>query len=229
MMQPKEILGQLEAYVTEEWHRKTVEPSSVQPAVSPVRSGQKSGRSPKAEALLKLSGECLDCRNCELYRTAQNLVFSDGSADAELVFVGEAPGADEDAQGKPFVGRAGKLLTATLAELGVNRDDVYICNILKHRPPENRNPLPQEITACTPFLTRQLEILKPKVLITLGNFSTRFILKTEEGITKLRGNFYKSPEGYNVMPILHPAAILRNMNQLDEFRNDLKKALQSLR
>jgi uracil-DNA glycosylase len=224
MQIPEEIITALKAHLTEEWTATLKKKNDAQ-AVR--RTPGKN--SVKAEALSALEDECKKCRNCSLYKTAANLVFYDGDPDAAIVFVGEAPGADEDEQGKPFVGRAGKLLTAAITELGLPRQDVYICNILKHRPPENRNPLPGEIAACTPFLTKQLEILQPKVLITLGNFSTRFILKTEEGITKLRGNFYTSPEGYRVMPILHPAAILRNMNQLDEFKADLKKAIKSVK
>lgn len=215
MREPEEILQALKSHLTEEW-------------TGTVKKNKKSV-SEKAKSLAELEAECAKCRDCNLYKKAKNLVFFDGDPDADVVFVGEAPGADEDEQGKPFVGRAGKLLTATIEELGMPRSRVYICNILKHRPPDNRNPMPEEIAACTPFLNRQLAILKPKIIITLGNFSTRFILKTEEGITKLRGNFYNSPEGYRVMPILHPAAILRNMNQLDEFRNDLKKAIKSVR
>ena len=181
--------------------------------------------SPKAEKLKILEAECTGCQRCDLYKTATRLVFSDGSPDASLVFIGEAPGADEDAQGKPFVGRAGKLLTATMEELGMPRRNVYICNILKHRPPDNRNPLPHEIEACTPHLVAQLAILQPKLIITLGNFSTRFMLKTEEGITKLRGRVHDSPFGYKILPTLHPAAILRNMNTLPEFRSDLEQGI----
>lgn len=185
--------------------------------------------SEKGAALSKLEERCRTCTLCPLSKTATNLVFSDGSPDAKLIFIGEAPGADEDAQGKPFVGRAGKLLTATIEEQGLSRKEVYICNILKHRPPDNRNPLPQEIEACTPYLLEQLSILKPKVIITLGNFSTRFILSTEEGITRLRGKIMQSPLGYSVIPTLHPAAILRNMNNLPEFQNDIRLGITAIR
>lgn len=221
MRTPEEILSQLKAYLTEEW-TETMKKSA------PARTTKTKGVSAKAAALNELEEQCVKCRACALYKTAKNLVFFDGTPDASIVFIGEAPGADEDEQGKPFVGRAGKLLTATIEELGLPRSEVYICNILKHRPPENRQPMPEEIAACTPHLTRQLEILKPKVIITLGNFSTRFILNTEEGITKLRGAMKTSPLGYKVLPTYHPAAILRNMNLIDDFKNDIKKALASV-
>jgi DNA polymerase len=182
-----------------------------------------------AEALAELAGRAAECRGCDLYKSAHNLVFSDGSPSARLVFVGEAPGADEDAQGKPFVGRAGQLLTKTIIQCGLRREDVYICNILKHRPPENRNPNPLEIQACTPFLNEQLAIMKPALIVTLGNFSTKFLLETEEGITKLRGSMRQSPRGYLVMPCLHPAAILRNPNQLTEFQGDIARAIAYVR
>lgn len=218
MKTPEEILTQIKAYLTEEW----MEPMKK----SVVKKEPASGKmSPKAEALAELEAKCGKCRACGLYKTANNLVFFDGDPDASLVFIGEAPGADEDAQGKPFVGRAGKLLTATIEELGVPRSRVYICNILKHRPPENRNPLPDEIAACTPHLLAQLEIIRPKIIVTLGNFSTKFILNTEEGISKLRGTVKESPLGYKVIPCYHPAAILRNMNLIGEFKSDIRKAI----
>lgn len=222
MRTPEEILAQLKAYLTEEWTEPMKKSVSKR---EPVRTGMSS----KATALNELEQQCKKCRSCGLYKTAANLVFFDGDPDASVVFIGEAPGADEDAQGKPFVGRAGKLLTATIEELGLPRSKVYICNILKHRPPENRNPMPDEIAACTPHLTRQLEILQPKVIITLGNFSTKFILNTEEGITKLRGVLKESPQGYKVLPTYHPAAILRNMNLIDDFKSDLKKAVNYIK
>lgn len=215
----EEILSHLKAHLTGEW-TETMKKKAVE------KNPPDKSSSAKAKALNVLEEECRKCKACALYRTAQNLVFFDGDPDASVVFIGEAPGADEDEQGKPFVGRAGKLLTATIEELGLPRSSVYICNILKHRPPDNRQPQPDEIAACTPHLTRQLEILKPKVIITLGNFSTRFILNTEEGITKLRGVMKVSPLGHKVIPTYHPAAILRNMNLIDDFRNDIKKALK---
>jgi DNA polymerase len=216
-MDRNELLAHVRAHVNGEWADVSAE--------KPVAVERQAPSSEKAARLNDLAEECKSCRNCELYKTATNLVFFDGSPDAGIVFIGEAPGADEDAQGKPFVGRAGKLLTATIEEMGLPRRNVYICNILKHRPPDNRNPLPHEIEACTPFLVRQLEILQPRLIITLGNFSTRFMLKTEEGITKLRGRIMASPMGYQIMPTYHPAAVLRNMGLIGEFKNDIRNAL----
>jgi DNA polymerase len=179
--------------------------------------------------LKELEERCKKCTKCTLYKDALNLVFSDGDYNASLVFVGEAPGEEEDKQGKPFVGRAGKLLTMVLEEFGMPRERVYICNVLKHRPPGNRNPLPEEIAVCTPYLIEQLSILKPKLVVTLGNFSTKFLLNSNEGVSRLRGVVRKSPLGYNVLPTYHPAAVLRNMNHIEEFKNDIKKALNYIK
>ncbi|MGC8771001.1 MAG: uracil-DNA glycosylase [Brevinematia bacterium] len=179
----------------------------------------------KSIKLEELKKKTLECKKCELYKTATNLVFSDGDYNSKLVFVGEAPGEDEDLQGKPFVGRAGKLLTATIEEFGLLRQKVYICNILKHRPPGNRNPEPEEVAVCSPFLLEQLEIIKPKLIVTLGNFSTKFLLDTKEGISKLRGIVRKSPYGYDILPTYHPAAVLRNMGLITDFKEDIKKAI----
>ena len=181
------------------------------------------------QQLDELEEEAMQCRKCPLYKTAQHLVFSDGDPEKGIVVIGEAPGADEDRTGRPFVGRAGQLLTRTIEKLGYKRSDVYICNILKHRPPNNRNPQPDEISACTPFLIRQLELIKPAVIVTLGNYSTKFILDTETGITKIRGRLHTSPAGYKVLPTLHPAAVLRNMNRLADFESDLALAFQQKR
>ncbi len=183
----------------------------------------------KLKKLKEIEEKCLYCKKCELYKTATNLVFSDGDYNSKLVFIGEAPGEDEDLQGKPFVGKAGKLLTKTIEEFGINRNEVYICNILKHRPPGNRNPLPEEVALCSPYLVEQLSIIKPSLIVTLGNFSTQFLLNTKEGITKLRGVLRKSYLGYNILPTYHPAAVLRNMSLLEDFKDDIKKAIWFVR
>ncbi len=212
-MNRNEILMSINSYLKEEW-------------VHPVEKVENDNNlsSEKCNALKELEITCLNCQKCILYKTAKNLVFSDGSIDSEIVFIGEAPGADEDEQGKPFVGRAGKLLTSTIEENGLPRNGVYICNILKHRPPENRNPLPDEIAACTPHLIKQLALIQPKLIITLGNFSTKFMLNTDEGISKLRGTIKESPLGYKIMPTYHPAAVLRNMNLINDLKNDIASA-----
>lgn len=164
-----------------------------------------------AEQLEALRQEALVCRKCALCETRNQVVFAGGDARVPLVFVGEAPGADEDRQGFPFVGRAGQLLTKIIEAIGLDREQVYICNILKCRPPENRNPAPDEILACGSYLTRQLEILKPKVICTLGLFASQYLLETSEPIGKLRGR-WSAYRGIPVMPTYHPAALLRNPN-----------------
>ena len=149
------------------------------------------------------------CTKCSLHKTRTNSVFGEGNIKAELMFIGEAPGRDEDKQGKPFVGRAGQLLTDIIAAIGLKREDVYIANILKCRPPDNRNPLPEEITECTPYLYTQIEHIKPKVICTLGKFSSQTLLQTETPISQLRGKFHEY-RGIKLMPTYHPAYLLRN-------------------
>lgn len=149
------------------------------------------------------------CTRCRLYKTATNPVPGEGSPKAKLVCVGEAPGANEDATGRPFVGQAGQLLTKILAAVDLKREDVFICNVLKHRPPGNRNPLPDEVGACSPYLVRQLEVIKPKVIIAFGTFAAQTLLDTKTPIGKLRGAVHQ----YHGIPLVvtyHPAALLRN-------------------
>jgi uracil-DNA glycosylase len=149
------------------------------------------------------------CTKCPLYRTATKPVPGQGSATAELVCVGEAPGENEDKSGLAFVGQAGQLLTKILAAINLRREDVFICNVLKHRPPGNRNPMPQEVAACSPYLVRQLEIIRPKVIVAFGTFAAQTLLETKLSIGKLRGSVHK----YYGIPLIvtyHPAALLRN-------------------
>ena len=157
----------------------------------------------------KVQHELGDCQRCSLSQGRTNIVFGEGNPDANLVFVGEAPGADEDAQGRPFVGRAGQLLTKIVAAMGLSRKDVYICNILKCRPPGNRNPKPDEIHACEPFLRKQIQAIQPEVICALGTFAAQTLLKKEAPITALRGRFH-SYHGIKLMPTYHPAYLLRN-------------------
>jgi len=149
------------------------------------------------------------CKKCELSRTRTNVVPGEGNSKAKLMFVGEAPGADEDKQGRPFVGRAGQLLTKIIESIGLKREDVYIANILKCRPPGNRNPLPSEIAKCSPYLEKQIKLIKPKVVCALGKFAAQTLLNSETPISKLRGNFYEY-EGIKLIPTYHPAYLLRN-------------------
>lgn len=159
----------------------------------------------------ELERVALTCTKCALAEGRTQVVFGAGSRDADLVFVGEGPGAEEDRQGIPFVGRAGQLLTRLIEGIGLTRDDVYICNVVKCRPPGNRDPLPEEIASCRPYLEAQLDLLSPVVLMTLGNFATKLLLDTKTGITKIRGQEFPFRDGTAVLvPTLHPAAVLRN-------------------
>jgi DNA polymerase len=170
------------------------------------------GRAPDWETQLRaVEAEAAACMACGLCRTRRHVVFGTGDARVPLVFVGEAPGADEDAQGIPFVGRAGQLLTRIIEAMGLSREDVYICNVLKCRPPENRNPAPDEIAKCSPFLERQLDLLRPKVICTLGLFASQTLLQSTAPIGKLRGRVFEH-RGIKVLPTYHPAALLRNPN-----------------
>lgn len=162
------------------------------------------------------------CQKCSLYKTATNPVPGDGSPEAKIVFIGEAPGAEEDKQGLPFVGNSGKLLTKLLDTINVQRQDVFICNILKHRPPENRDPLPEEIKVCTPYLKAQLEIIKPKVIITLGRYSMNYFFP-EESISRNHGQIRKLVwQGIDltIIPVYHPSAGLRNGSMLTALKTD---------
>jgi len=166
-----------------------------------------------------------DCTRCPLSATRTQVVFGTGDPDADLMFVGEAPGRDEDLQGVPFVGRSGQLLDRLLAEeVGIARDAVYIANVVKCRPPENRDPGPDEIAACRPYLEEQVELVAPKVVVTLGNFATKLLLGTDRGITKVRGSTY--PMGATqLVPTFHPAAALRGGGVvLAQMRADLVRA-----
>lgn len=166
------------------------------------------GPSPYA-TLEELAAAVASCRLCPLYAEAKNPVPGDGNPNAELVCVGEAPGATEDEEGLPFVGKAGQLLDKILAAIKLSRKDVYICNVLKHRPPGNRNPMPDEVQACSPYLLRQLELIRPRVIIAFGTFAAQTLLNTREGIGKLRGKVHQ----YHGVPLVvtyHPAALLRN-------------------
>ena len=163
----------------------------------------------KLDSLEDLARVIAECRRCPLYATAKNPVPGDGNPDADFMCVGEAPGANEDEQGKPFVGQAGQLLTKILAAIDLKREDVFIANVLKHRPPGNRNPMPDEVTACSPYLVRQIELVRPKVILALGTFAAQTLLETKLTIGKLRGQVHR----YYGVPLIvtyHPAALLRN-------------------
>ena len=167
-------------------------------------------------------GDCTRCKLSTLGR--RQVVFGVGNPDADLMFVGEAPGADEDVQGEPFVGRAGQLLTKMIEAMGFRRGDVYIANVVKCRPPGNRNPEPDEIESCEPFLFRQIETIRPKVIVALGAFAARTLLKTQDPISRLRGRVYDY-HGAKLIPTFHPSFLLRSPGQKKYAWEDLKQAL----
>ena len=176
----------------------------------------------KAERLARLARDVTACTRCPLHRTRTHPVVGDGSLEATLVFVGEAPGREEDLQGQPFVGAAGRLLTKMIEAMGMTRQEVYICNVLKDRPPGNRTPLPEEMDACLPFLRAQLALLQPRVICTLGAVATRALLGPGMSIMKLRGQV-RAYEGVPLVPTLHPAYLLRNPAAKRLAWEDLKK------
>lgn len=170
------------------------------------------------EQLRALAEGCIQCR---LSETRTNVVFGVGSPDAEVMFVGEAPGKNEDLQGEPFVGAAGRLLDRLLTEVGLGRDDVYIANVLKCRPPGNRDPRADEIDSCKGYLRRQVELVDPRVVMTLGNFATKLLMRTDTGITRLRGQRYEWWRNIVLVPTFHPAAALRGGEKVtDAMRHD---------
>lgn len=180
-----------------------------------------------AEELAAVREELGDCTRCKLSDGRKNIVFGVGNPEAALVFVGEAPGADEDRTGEPFVGAAGQLLTKMIEAMGLTRQEVYICNIIKCRPPGNRNPEPDEIAACEPFLKRQLAALRPRMIVCLGKFATQCLLRSEAPISKLRGQFH-AYEGIPLMATYHPAFLLRNPSAKREVWSDLQQVMAEL-
>ena len=187
------------------------------------------------EATSKIAGDTLpviredlgECTRCKLHTTRHKIVFGDGSPKAELVFIGEGPGADEDAQGLPFVGRAGKLLTQMIEAIGLQRQQVYICNVVKCRPPGNRQPEKDEVDACSPFLFRQLDALKPKVIVCLGATAAQTLLQTNRGISHFRGEWLEY-RGYKMIATYHPAYLLRNPAAKGDVWKDLQKVMAEL-
>jgi DNA polymerase len=181
-----------------------------------------------AESLEAIRDDLGDCQRCKLAPTRKNIVFGSGNPRAELMFVGEAPGADEDEQGLPFVGRAGQLLTRIIESIDLKREEVYICNILKCRPPGNRNPESDEVASCEPFLLRQVASVKPKVICALGTFGAQALLRTREPISKLRGQLIDF-RGAKFIATFHPAYLLRNPYEKRKVWEDLQKIRDYLR
>jgi len=185
-------------------------------------------RSEKSKELKNLEKQVRKCTKCELCKGRTNVVFGTGDPDADLMFVGEAPGYYEDVQGEPFVGRAGQLLTRIIESIGMKRDDVYIANILKCRPPGNRNPNSNEIVLCTPHLIKQIELIRPKIICALGTFAAQTLLNTKEAIGKLRGRFFEY-QGTKFLATYHPAYLLRNPNDKKKVWVDIKKVRDYLK
>jgi uracil-DNA glycosylase family 4 len=179
------------------------------------------------ETLEQIREDLGDCHRCRLAAGRHTIVFGQGNPHADLVFVGEGPGADEDAQGLPFVGRAGKLLNKMIELAGMKREEVYICNIVKCRPPNNRTPLPDEIEKCSPFLMRQIRTIKPRLVCCLGAPAVKTLLGVKEGITKIRGQLYDF-QGTKALPTFHPAYVLRNPREEKTLREDFQKIVEFL-
>ncbi len=183
----------------------------------------------RAKTLEELRGAIGDCHRCKLWPGRTHLVFGVGNPHADIMFVGEGPGRDEDLQGEPFVGRAGQLLTDIISKgMGLKREDVYIANVIKCRPPDNRNPEPDEVESCEPFLIKQIDLVRPRIIVALGKFAVQSLLKRKEPITRLRG-IWHDYHGIKLMPTLHPAYLLRNPGDKKLVWEDIKKVLKELR
>ena len=194
----------------------------------PAAAARPPGREEKARRLEALNAEYADCRLCPLSGTRTYVVFGSGNPDAKLMFVGEAPGFEEDQQALPFVGAAGQLLTKIIEAMKLKRGDVYIANCLKCRPPQNRNPLPTEIATCSPILRKQIEIIQPRVICALGKFAAQTLLGSEQPISRLRGRFFDRPDGIKMIATFHPAYLLRNPADKKLVWEDMKKILKEL-
>jgi uracil-DNA glycosylase len=203
------------------------------PASAAVKSDEKKypalsiERFEEAHTIDQLERTIKDCHRCKLWKERTNLVFGDGDPRAEIMFIGEAPGRDEDMQGIPFVGRAGKLLNKMLGEIGLRREDVYIANILKSRPPGNRDPEPDEVEACEPYLHMQIRLIKPKLICSLGRIAAQTLLRTRMTLGEMRGRWFDY-QGTRLMVTYHPAAVLRAMDNYSKSIEDLKRLLKEL-
>ena len=199
---------------------KVDSPESTGQSPDPKAQSPEPGVIESLAAIREDIGDCVRCKLCTLGR--KQIVFGVGNPNADLMFVGEAPGRDEDIQGIPFVGRSGQKLTQIIEAIGLTREDVYIANVIKCRPPENRNPEPDEVEQCEPFLFRQVDIIKPKVIVTLGTFAAKSLLRSTEPISRLRGRVYEY-RGAKLVPTFHPAFLLRNPSCRREVWEDMKK------
>jgi DNA polymerase len=183
----------------------------------------------RANTLEELRSAVGDCRRCKLWSGRTHIVFGTGNPKAKIMFVGEGPGRDEDLQGEPFVGRAGQLLTDIITKgMGLKREDVYIANVIKCRPPENRNPEPDEVESCEPFLKKQVELIRPQIIVALGKFAVQTLLRSKVPITRLRG-IWHDYHGIKLMPTFHPAYLLRNPGDKKLVWEDIKNVLKELK
>jgi uracil-DNA glycosylase family 4 len=218
-----DIVGALRNYVTY-LQQLGVTDLPLRQASKPQRPTARKGGSLAARMspLAQLAASVRDCQKCRLHQTRTQVVFGTGNPDADLVFVGEAPGRDEDRQGEPFVGAAGQLLTRIIQAMDLTRDQVYMMNVIKCRPPNNRNPKPDEVAACRPILEAQLACLKPRVICALGTFAAQTLLQTDESISRLRGRFHHVDD-IPVMPTYHPAYLLRNPQGMRAVWEDMQQ------
>lgn len=203
--------------------RLDVKEMKQKPVKAPVAAKEKK----QDDSLERIAADIRECKLCPLCKTRIQTVPGVGNPRARLMFVGEAPGADEDKQGEPFVGRAGQLLTRMIGAMGLKREDVYIANVLKCRPPENRTPLPAEVEKCEPYLIRQIEAIRPEIICSLGAVASSTLLKTETTISRLRGNFH-SYHDTPLMPTFHPSYLLRNESAKKDAWNDLQMVMKRL-
>ena len=218
-----------------QWRRRAVSPrrdADARPSSGPTNDAPAAALSfsrNSAAALTAIRADIGDCTRCKLHALGRTqIVFGVGNPDADLMFVGEAPGGDEDVQGIPFVGRAGQLLTKIIEAIDLRRDEVYIANVIKCRPPGNRNPEPDEIEQCEPFLFRQIESIRPKVIVTLGKFAAQTLLRTDAPISRIRGRVFDY-RGAKLVPTFHPAYLLRNPAPKREVWEDMKLVRRLLR
>ena len=200
--------------------------SAVLPIVQPVSLFEESDRI-AGDTLDRIREDIGECTRCRLHKKRTNIVFGVGDPEADLVFVGEGPGRDEDVQGIPFVGRAGKLLTQMIEAMGLRRDDVYICNVVKCRPPENRTPEKDETSVCSPYLVRQIDVTRPKVIVCLGSVAAQTLLNTNQSLSRFRGE-WQEYRGARLMCTYHPAYLLRNPSAKGEVWKDLQKVMAVL-
>ena len=213
------------------WRRRPADepaPSGAEDETLPIPRGDEE-RTAVQETLETVREDLGDCARCKLHQLGRRqIVFGVGNPGAALMFIGEAPGHDEDVQGIPFVGRAGQLLTKIIEAIGLTRDDVYIANVIKCRPPENRNPEPDEVASCEPFLFRQVQVIRPRVIVALGTFAAQTLLRTNDPISRLRGKVFRYGDA-QLIPTFHPAYLLRSPERKRDVWEDMKKVRDLLR